>query len=357
MRIAIDGMGGDHAPREIVLGAVSAARADPGLTLLLVGDRARLEAELATAPDRPAGIQVVHASQVIEMQDHPVEAMRKKPDNSMQRAVNLVKEGQADAVISAGNTGGAVASSMFTLGLIPGVKRAGIAVPLPHETGLCILCDAGANIYPKPLHLLQYAAMATVYARVLHGIERPRVGLLNVGEEDEKGTELHREVLGLLQKSALNVVGNVEGRDIFSDTCDVAVCDGFVGNVILKATEGCAEALLRMVGGELARGAAAAAGAAATAGGSAGGGVAALIKDALSRVKDRIDYSEYGGAPLLGVNGVSIIAHGRSKAKAIANAVRVAADLARRGLTAGIKDAIAALPRPDDRPAAQATTG
>lgn len=339
MRIAIDGMGGDHAPREVVLGTLQAARKGPDLTLYLVGDRARLEAELAAEQDVPANLHIEHAGQVIEMSDHPVEAMRRKPDSSMQRAVDLVKAQRADAVISAGNTGAAVAASMFTLGLLEGVKRAGIAVTLPGEKGVCTLCDAGANIYCKPVHLLQYAAMASVYAQMLLGIATPRVGLMNVGEEDEKGTELHRQALALLQKSALNFRGNVEGRDLFSGACDVVICDGFVGNVILKATEGCAESLVRMVVGELEK-------AAAAAGGGAGGGgaVATLVRGALGRVRDRIDYSEYGGAPLLGVNGVSIIAHGRSKAKAIANAIRVAADLARQQMSQRIADAIAKLP-------------
>ncbi|MBI3270082.1 MAG: phosphate acyltransferase PlsX [Planctomycetes bacterium] len=349
MRIAIDGMGGDHAPREVVLGTLQAARRDPTLTLFLVGDRARLEAELAAEKDVPAGVRIEHASQEIGMDEHPVEAMRKKPDSSLQRAVNLVKDQRADAVISAGNTGAAVALSMFTLGLLPGVKRAGIAIPMPNRTGVCTLCDAGANIYAKPIHLLQYGAMASVYARVLNGIPTPRVGLLNIGEEDEKGTELHRQALALLQKSGLNFVGNVEGRDLFAGTCDVVVSDGFVGNVVLKAAEGCAESLILMLVGELERAAQAAGPAAsptAIAAGDPGrcASSAGLVRQSIDRVRERLDYSEYGGAPLLGVAGVSIIAHGRSRAKAIANGIRVAADLARKEMNREILEAISRLP-------------
>lgn len=319
MRFAVDAMGGDYAPKQIVLGAVHAARRWPDTRLVLVGDPARIEAELKEAGDRPANLDLEPATQVVGMEEHVKDAIRKKPDSSIQKAVNLVREGKADGVISAGHTGVMVATSTLTLGTLPGIKRPGIAVPMPTESGFTTLIDVGANIYPKPEHLLQYAYMGAAYARILrHLSQPPTVGLLSIGEEEGKGNELVQKATELLSKAPFPFKGNVEGNDIFRGKCDVIVCEGFVGNTVLKSCEGCAETVLKIAKAELG---------ALLASGGAGGMGADAAKSFLGKIRARLDYAQYGGAPLLGVNGLTIIAHGRSEAVAIENAIRVAIEL------------------------------
>lgn len=314
-RIALDAMGGDHAPREIVLGAVQAVREFPEVELLLVGRAEQivplLRAEGMTEEPR---LRVVAASQVVQMHERPVEAIRRKPDSSVVRAVEMVAAGEADAVISAGNTGAMVAACTLGLRPLPGVKRPGIAVNIPTDRGTCTVIDVGANIQPRPLHLCQYAVMAAAYAEVILGVERPRVGLLNVGEEDGKGTELVREAYRLLAEEDINFVGNVEAREIHRGACDVLVCDGFVGNVVLKLIEGVGEKLFRMVLEGLAE---------------VCPQSATVCRSVIRDIADRVDYAQYGGAPLLGVDGIAIIGHGSSNATAVANAVRVAEEFSR----------------------------
>jgi glycerol-3-phosphate acyltransferase PlsX len=316
MRIAIDGMGGDHAPDAIVEGAVDAARKHPEATLLLVGQKDRL-----SRPDHPPNLQVLHASQVVEMKEEPVKALRSKPDSSLRVAMTLVKEGKADAVISAGNTGAMVAGAIFPLfglGNLEGVKRPGICIPMPVEGGHCAMIDVGANPNAKPLHLLQYAVMGAQYIRYLHPeIKVPRVGILNIGEEDHKGMELQRETHALLSKARLNFefVGNIEPHRLYKGAADVAVSDGFSGNLALKMAEGVKDFIVQ---------------------GLAAGGPS--WEEAAKRATERLDYSAYGGAPILGVKGIVIKCHGRSNARAIANAVTSTAGFIKGGLNGHIVD-------------------
>jgi len=314
-RVALDVMGGDFAPRELVLGAVRAAAQLPDIELYLVGDPGQIQPLLNGQGARTeARIQVVPASQVVAMHEKPVEAIRKKPDSSVVKAVSMVVEGKVDSVISAGNTGAMVAACTLGLRPLDGVKRPGIAINIPTDEGICATIDVGANIQPRPLHLYQYAVMAVAYAEVILGIDNPRVGLLNVGEEEGKGPELVREVHALLVQSGLNFVGNVEARDIHRGVCDVLVCDGFVGNVVLKLIEGVGEKLFRMVLEGIA-----------SVSPEAAQTYAPVIRD----IANRVDYAQYGGAPLLGVDGIAIIGHGHSNATAVANAVRVADEFSR----------------------------
>lgn len=314
-------MGGDRAPREIVQGTVDAVRADADLVSVLVGRRSVVEGELATCDgvslDR---ISVVHAEEVIAMSDSPVDALRKKRDSSIEVATKLVKDGRAQAVVSAGNTGACVAAAQLRLGLLPQVKRPGIAVAMPAGDRPVVVIDAGANINPKPTHLIQYGVMASLYATAVLNVKNPRVGLLNVGEESEKGTSLAKVVHNEFGETDLNYIGNIEGSDVFSGGCDVVVCDGFVGNVLLKASEGLAARMLKTFHEVLAAGG----GTNESKESSATPSIAAALAGVFSQLRERFDYAEYGGAPLLGVSGVTTIAHGRSDARAIANAVRVA---------------------------------
>lgn len=310
MRIAIDAMGGDEAPREIVKGALASSRDLPDVRHILVGDPARIDAEIGGP--RPANVDVFPSTQVIGMNEHPVEALRAKKDSSILNCARLVDRGEADALFGAGNTGAVVAASFYKLGLLEGVKRPGIAVPLPNEKGHTLVCDAGANIACKPVHLVQYAVMAALYSRyVFRSGDNPRIGVLNIGEEEGKGNDLAKETLAALRKTGLNVLGNVEGQDIYNGRCDVAVCDGFVGNIVLKTSEGLGEFALKM----LRRTA-----------DESDPEEARRLAGGIARAEERLDWSSVGGAPLLGVKGAVIIGHGRSRAKAVANAVRVARD-------------------------------
>lgn len=341
-------MGGDKAPREVVRGAVEVARDHPqDLRIALVGQAPRVEAELKEAGWDGSNIDVIHAEHVIEMGDSPVVALRKKKGSSVEVAVRRVREGNAVAMVSAGNTGACVAGATLLLGLLPEVRRAGIAVTLSAGNRPIVICDVGANIASKPEHLLQYGFMASLYSREVLGVTDPRVGLLNIGEENEKGTSVTKATNTTFSQADLNFVGNVEGGDIFRGTCDVAICDGFVGNIVLKTSEGLAEQLVDLfrrtveeaLGAveEKLRGST---GAAQSAGGQPAAGPETLFREVIGTLRGKVDYSEYGGAPLLGVNGVVIIAHGRSDAKAIANAIRVSKRMAETDVNRRITDEI-----------------
>jgi glycerol-3-phosphate acyltransferase PlsX len=314
MKIALDAMGGDFGPAHLVPGAVMALREYPQINkLFLVGDTPQIETELKKHNCNSGKIEIVHSTQVVDMSDKAWSAVRRKKDSSISRAVDVVKRGDADAVVSAGHTGAAVAASMIKLRTLPGIDRPGIAAILPTETNVFVLIDAGANIDARPEHLLQYAIMGSVYSRHVLHYKNPTVGLVSLGEEDVKGTELTREVFQMIKRTSLNFVGNIEGRHLFEDPVEVVVCDGFVGNVILKTCESIAVAIFQWLKHELVR----------TPMRKIG---ALLAKDAFMTIKDKTNYEEYGGSPLLGVNGICIIAHGASTPLAVQNALRVAAE-------------------------------
>ena len=314
MKIALDAMGGDFGPPNLVAGAALALREYPHISkLFLVGDTAQIEAELRKLGCNDRRIEIVHSTQVVDMSDRAWSAVRRKKDSSVSRAVDLVKRGQANAIVSAGHTGAAVAASMIKLRTLPGIYRPGIAAVLPTETNVFVLMDAGANIDARPEHLLQYAFMGSVYSSHVLGYKNPTVGLISLGEEDVKGNEMTKEVFKLLKKSSLNFVGNIEGRHLFEDPVEVVVCDGFVGNVILKTCESISVAIFQWLKHELSR----------TPMRKLG---AFLARESFRTIKDKTNYEEYGGSPLLGVNGICIIAHGSSTPLAIKNALRVAAE-------------------------------
>ncbi|MCL6610883.1 MAG: phosphate acyltransferase PlsX [Peptococcaceae bacterium] len=319
MKIAVDAMGGDYAPRETVMGALEAAR--DGVEVVLVGNRDRILSELGKENDHR--LEIVHTSETIDMGEQPAAAVRRKRDSSIVRSVQLVREGGASAFVSAGSTGAVMAAALLGLGRIKGIDRPAIASVLPSRKGGTVLLDAGANVDCKPKNLLQFGIMGYLYAEKILGIRNPRVGLLNVGEEESKGNELTLEAFPLLKKAGINFIGNVEGRDLFSGSVNVVVCDGFVGNVVLKAGEGLAMALMHMMKEELARNWLSKMG-------------TALALPALKEIRRRVDYAEYGGAPLLGVNGVVIVCHGSSTALAVKNAIKVAAEAVSCGLVAAI---------------------
>ena len=325
MKIAVDAMGGDHGPAVVVEGAVAAVQ-EFGASVVLVGDKAAIERELNRL-GAGTSIEVRHASQVVGMGESPSQALRRKRDSSLRIAAELVRDGEASAFISAGNTGAAMAVAMFVVGVLRGVDRPAIAAVLPSLKAFTVLLDVGANVDPKPWHLFQFAVMGHVYARDILGIERPRVGLLSVGEEEGKGNELTKEAYEQLKDSSLNFLGNVEGRDIYNGACDVVVTDGFTGNVALKISESLAEMVGLMIKEELTRDLRSKMG-------------AALAQPAFARFKKRVDYAEMGGAPLLGIEGGAIICHGSSPVKAIKNAVRVAGEWAKAGLNDHIKTAL-----------------
>jgi len=314
MKIALDAMGGDFGPSHLVPGAVMALREYPHISkLFLVGDTAQIEAELKKQNCNNGKIDIVHATQVVDMSDRAVEAVRRKKDSSISRAVDLVKRDKADAVVSAGHTGAAVAASAIKLRTLPGIDRPGIAAVLPTEKNVFVLIDAGANIDARPEHLVQYAFMGTVYSRHVLGYKGPKVGLICLGDEDVKGNEMTKEVFKMLKKSSLNFVGNIEGRHLFEDPVEVVVCDGFVGNVILKTCESISVAIFAWLKHELAR----------TPMRKLG---ALLARKSFRSIRDKTNYEYYGGSPLLGVDGICIIAHGASTPLAVKNALRVAAE-------------------------------
>jgi glycerol-3-phosphate acyltransferase PlsX len=333
-RIAVDAMGSDAAPRVEVEGVVAAVRAR-GIEVLLVGDEPRLRAELKALGADQAPITIRHAPEVITMHDSPSMAVKQKKKSSMRICFDLVKAGEADAVVSAGNSGAIMACGLFVLGRLPGVERPAIVTTFPTRTGECALLDVGANVDPKPAVLAQFGVLGAVYARLLHGKSRPKVGLLSNGSEEHKGTALTRDAHQILSRvdgmrdAAFSYLGYIEGRDIFEGKIDVVVTDGFTGNVILKSVEGAAETMLGMVREEVTR-----SGLLAKFG-------AALMKNALRRLRKRIDYAEHGGAPLLGVDGVALICHGGSSAIALQNAVYVADKFAQLGLGKELSAAVA----------------
>jgi glycerol-3-phosphate acyltransferase PlsX len=314
MRIALDAMGGDFGPPSLVAGAVMALREYRHIQkLYLVGDQRQIETELEKHRCNDSRIEIVHATQVVEMSDTAWSAVRRKKHSSVSRAVDLVKHDRADAIVSAGHTGAAVAASIVKLRTLDGIDRPGIAAVLPTQFNVFVLIDAGATIDSRPEHLLQYAIMGSVYSRHVLGYKNPTVGLVSLGEEDVKGTELTKEVFKLLKQSRLNFVGNIEGRHLFEDPVEVVVCDGFVGNVILKTSESIAVAIFKWLKHELTRTKVRMAG-------------AYVARHAFNDIKRKTNYEEYGGSPLLGVNGICIIAHGASTPLAIKNALRVAAE-------------------------------
>jgi glycerol-3-phosphate acyltransferase PlsX len=312
MRIALDAMGGDHAPGPIVAGAVQAVAADPDLHVTLVGDRAQVEPCLPPGDPAWARLDVFHCTQAVGMDESPVVALRKKPDSSISRCWQLLAERKVDALVSAGNTGAMVAGGLRLRLFLKNVRRPGIAAVMPTLKGPCVLLDVGANVHPKPEHLYQYGVMGSIFARHILQRDRPKIGLLNVGSEEQKGHDLAKETHALFDASPLRpeFVGNVEGRDITRGVCDVIVTDGFVGNVVLKVCEGVFEFVMKMAAKELLGSLQA---------------EKALGQQALQNLVSRYDYSEHGGAPLLGIDGICIICHGSSGDRAIKNALAVAA--------------------------------
>jgi len=317
MRVAVDAMGGDHAPGEIVQGVLQALERIGGDEVVLVGCKERIEKELSASASVYRQVEyrisVVEAPELIAMDEPPVEAVRRKPNSSLVRAAALAADGEVDAVISAGNTGACVAVSQMKMHRLPGAHRPGIAVVIPTFDRPCVMCDVGANISCRPRHLHQYALMAAEYAEFILGTETPRVGLLSIGQEVAKGNTLTKQSHDLLKNdNSLNFVGNVEGRDIFLNKADVIVSDGFVGNVVLKLIEGVGEGLFKGLAKEM---------------GQLDGEVAGKLGPLFQEIYHRHDYREYGGAPLLGVKGVSIICHGSSDRLAIRNAIRVSREV------------------------------
>jgi glycerol-3-phosphate acyltransferase PlsX len=315
LRIAVDAMGTDAAPMPEVEGAILAAR-ERRAEVLLVGPQDLLRRELARRDGRGLPIHVVHASEAVTMEDAAAKAFRRKRDSSMRVAARLVRGGDAEGLISAGNTGAVMTTAKIVLGALEGVDRPALAAVFPTSEGTAaVLLDVGANVDCKPQHLEQFAVMGQIYYRVIFGIDRPRVGLLSIGQEDHKGNDLTREAHGRLKQLPLNFIGNVEGRDLYNGRVEVIVCDGFIGNVALKISEGLVEAISSLLKKSLSS----------TLSSKVG---YVLSRKAFTNFKKRVDYTEYGGAPLLGVRGVCLICHGGSNANAIKNAIRVAAEFA-----------------------------
>ncbi|MCH2061116.1 MAG: phosphate acyltransferase PlsX [Verrucomicrobiales bacterium] len=331
MRIALDVMGGDHAPTANLNGAKLAIQSLPEIQrLYLVGHEDAIKKHLDDQWARHDKIEVVHAVETVAMNESPAKAIRRKKNSSISIATDLVKDGTCQALVSAGNTGAAVAAATIKLRNLPGVERAGIASPFPNEHGQCNIVDAGANPEAKPLHLLQYAVMGAVYSKHVLGKKSPRVGLMSVGTEDEKGTELTREVFAMLKESNLNFIGNIEGHDLFESEIDVIVCDGFTGNVMLKSCEATASIMGKWIKQEIIKSPLRKLG-------------ATLLKSAFKTAMGRGSYEAYGGSPLLGINGTCIIAHGGSSALAIKNALRVAAETVSHRVNPHIEEEIAKL--------------
>jgi phosphate acyltransferase len=327
MRIAVDAMGGDNAPAAVVEGAVLAAR-EYQTEILLVGQQETIDRELRKHNLGSEKIEVIHASQVVEMAGSAVEAVRRKKDSSIAVAVRLLNDGEADAMISAGNTAAVYATTRSLLGKLEGLSRPAIAVVLPNAVDATLVLDVGANAGGcRPEDLVQFGIMGHVYAKDVMGRENPRVGLLSVGEEESKGTAVTLGAFPLLDQLPINFIGNVEGKDIANGTTDVVVCDGFVGNVILKYAEGMGEAIFELLRTELSKSILAKMG-------------VVLARSALRRVKDRVDYAEYGGAPLLGLKGACIIGHGKSDPNAIKNAIRKASEFFSHNVNQHIEEII-----------------
>jgi len=311
VKIALDAMGGDRAPSEIVKGAVLAIEDDRGIEVILIGREDEIEKELASCSFPREQITIVNASEIVEMSEHPTIALRRKKDSSIRVAAEMVARGEADALVSMGNTGATMAASLLIIGRIPGISRPALAMPLPTLKEFSLVLDCGATVDCKPDNLLQFAVMGSLYMEKVFGRGNPTVALLNIGEEKTKGNELVRSAFSLLEESSLNFVGNIEANELLNGDVDVIVCDGFTGNVVLKFAEGLAQGLMSMIKEEVMKSTI-----------TKLGGL--LLKGSLGSIKKKMDYAEYGGVPLLGVNGVSIIGHGRSNATAVSNALRAA---------------------------------
>ena len=329
MKIAVDAMGGDFAPTEVVQGALLAAQERADLDLILVGDKDQVGATLDRLGGMPGRVTVRHATQVIGMDEHPAQAVRRKRDSSLVVAGLMVRDREADGTFSAGNTGAAMTIATLDIGRIPGVERPAIATTLPTLKGRTLLLDAGANVDCSPQNLIQFALLGAIYAERVMGIPNPSVGLLNIGSEEAKGNELTKETYQRLKSVPINFVGNVEGKDVFEHAVDVVVCDGFAGNVLLKSAEGLGELIFDLLQREI----------------DADPRISGALEDfapIFRRLMQRVHYSEFGGAPLLGVNGVSFIGHGRSNAKAIASGIQAAALAADSDYVQAIREALPA---------------
>ncbi len=327
-------MGGDYAPTATVAGAVEAMEYED-LRVLLVGDRSQLQVELAKRCYDPSRIEIVHASERVDMGENPARAMRRKKDASAVVAARLVKNGQATGLVNAGNTGAAMSIALLVIGRIKGVDRPPICSYIPSRSGKVLLLDAGANVNCKPEQLLKFAIMGDIFSRAVTGKERPRVGLLNIGGEEGKGDDLTVATYDLLNKSDLNFIGNIEGNEIFTGQTDVVICDGFAGNVVLKVAEGMADFIVSSIRNEFKHRPLALLG-------------APFFLPPINAFKRKVDYKEYGGALLLGINGVCVIAHGRSDAKAIKNALRVARDAAAQDVVGRISRVVGKNPEPEE---------
>jgi phosphate acyltransferase len=322
-KIGIDISGGDKSPTEIIKGAMDASKEIDG-DVVLIGVRGEIEKELAANGRSPSDFYIIDAPEKVTMSDSPVAAYRKKKNSSIVLGIRSLKEKKIDAFVSCGNTGAVVCASTLSLGMIPGVERPGIAIVIPGRNGVSLVIDMGANIDCKPMHLLQYGIMASVYSRLVLNTDNPSVGLLNIGEEASKGGGMMKKMHALFSASSLNFIGNLEARDITTGDCDCIVCDGFIGNITLKVLEGSAEFFARTVIDSLKKGIL--------------GKISLLLaRKNLLQFKRSLDYAEYGGAPLLGVDGVVIIGHGRSNARAIKNAIKVAASELKRDVTSEIR--------------------
>ena len=335
MRIAVDAMGGDHAPLVNVDGAVAAAR-EFGIASLLVGRKAELAPLLEDSGYTGSDIEIVDAPEVVTMDDPATAAIRRKRNSSIRIAADCVRDGRAAGLVSAGHTGAAMVVAKMVIGSIEGVDRPALATVLPNLTGHCLLLDVGANPDAKGAQFREFAVMGSIYAELAFGKKRPSIGLMSIGEEDSKGTDETKEAFKILEATGLNFVGNVEGRDVFNGTVDVIVTDGFTGNVILKVSESLSEMVEQLLREEIKR----------TLQASVG---FLLSRSAFRRFKQRLDYSEYGGAPLLGVKGCVIICHGRSSAKAVKNAIRFASEFSKQNLAEKIQAQIAELHAREER--------
>ncbi len=334
MKIAVDAMGGDFAPRNTVQGAVEACR-EFQLPVILVGREQEIHRELDRLNVGGLPIEVVHAEEVVGMDEPAVTAIRKKKKSSIRIGARLVKDGDAQGFVSAGNTGAVMATSKIVMKSLEGVQRPALATVVPTMTGASILLDVGANVDCRAKHLMQFAVMGSFYAEAILGRKNPKIGLLSIGEEETKGNEQTRQVFDILRQSSINFVGNVEGRDVFNGSVDVIVCDGFVGNITLKVSESLAETMEHLIRSEIKKSILARIG-------------YLFMRPAFRKFKKRVDYSEYGGAPLLGISGVTIICHGRSSAKAIKNAVRVAGDFCAKDVNGQISRGLAELVRQEE---------
>jgi glycerol-3-phosphate acyltransferase PlsX len=317
MRIALDAMGGDFAPAVTIEGAIETVNESEDIEIALVGDEPSIKRELSGKRYPPTRLQIRHASQVVGMDEPALAAIRKKKDSSIKRAIELVKNREADAVVSAGHSGVAMAMALLTFGASEGVRRPAIATVMPTIRGPFVLIDAGANVDCDPENLLQFALMGDAYCRTMFNNPEPKIALLSIGEEDTKGNLLTKETFKLIRNTKMRFIGNIDGKDIFSGNADVVVCDGFIGNIVLKTSEGLAEVIMKMLKREIAD----------VTTGRIG---YLLMKPALRNFRKKTDYAEYGGAPLLGINGTCFISHGRSSAKAIRNAIKGASEFSRK---------------------------